>query len=35
MNLLLDTRIALWAITDHPGLTRPARDWISNPRSTV
>ena len=35
MNLLLDTHIALCAITDHPGLTRPARDWISNPRSTV
>lgn len=35
MNLLLDTHIALWAITDHPSLTRPARDWISNPRSTV
>lgn len=35
MNLLLDTHIALWAITDHPSLTSPARDWIGNPRNTV
>lgn len=35
MNLLLDTHIALWAIADHPNLTRPARDWIAAPRNTV
>ena len=35
MNLLLDTHIALWAITDHPSLGHTAREWIGNPRNTV
>lgn len=35
MNLLLDTHIALWAITDHPSLSDSAREWIGNPRNTV
>lgn len=28
MNLLLDTHVALWAITDHPALGREARSLI-------
>ena len=28
MRLLLDTHIALWAITDSPRLSGPARDYI-------
>ena len=28
MNILLDTHIALWAITDHPKLPKKARDLI-------
>ena len=35
MNLLLDTHVALWAITDHPKLTKKARELIESPRSTV
>jgi PIN domain nuclease of toxin-antitoxin system len=35
MNLLLDTHIALWAITDHPSLSNRAREWIGHPRNTV
>ena len=35
MNLLLDTHVALWAITDHPKLSAPARDLIQSPRTTV
>lgn len=35
MNLLLDTHVALWAITDHPGLSAKARELILAPRSTV
>ncbi|MEW5887230.1 MAG: type II toxin-antitoxin system VapC family toxin [Pseudomonadota bacterium] len=35
MNLLLDTHIALWAITDDPKLPSLAREWISHPRNTV
>jgi PIN domain nuclease of toxin-antitoxin system len=35
MNLLLDTHVALWAITDHRGLTAPARELILSPRATV
>jgi PIN domain nuclease of toxin-antitoxin system len=35
VNLLLDTHVALWAVTDHPKLTPRARTVISDPRSTV
>ena len=35
MNLLLDTHVALWAITDSPGLPHKARDLIASPRNTV
>ena len=35
MNLLLDTHVALWAITDSPRLAARARDLILSPRSSV
>ena len=35
MNLLLDTHVALWAITDSPRLPKGARDMIESPKSTV
>ncbi len=35
MNLLLDTHVALWAITDSPRLTQQARDLIESTRATV
>ena len=35
MNLLLDTHVALWAITDSPSLPRSARDLVDSPRSSV
>ncbi len=35
MNLLLDTHVALWAITDSPRLTPQARDLIESARATV
>ncbi|WP_018914675.1 type II toxin-antitoxin system VapC family toxin [Thiomonas sp. FB-6] len=35
MNLLLDTHVALWAITDSPRLAARARDLIHSPRSSV
>lgn len=35
MNLLLDTHIALWAITDSPKLPARARELIAAPRNTV
>ena len=35
MNLLLDTHIALWAITDNPKLPKKARDMIESSKSTV
>lgn len=35
MNLLLDTHIALWAITDSPRLSQAARERIASPRATV
>lgn len=35
MNLLLDTHIALWAITDNPKLSEAAREWITSPKTTV
>jgi PIN domain nuclease of toxin-antitoxin system len=35
LNILLDTHIALWAITDDPKLPAKARDLIVAPRNTV
>lgn len=35
MNLLLDTHVALWAITDSLKLSRQAREMIESPKSTV
>ena len=35
MNLLLDTHVALWAITDSPKLPQRARDLIQGPKTTV
>ena len=35
MNLLLDTHIALWAITDSPRLPGKARELIESPKSSV
>ena len=35
MNLLLDTHVALWAITDSPKLPQKARDLIQAPRTIV
>jgi PIN domain nuclease of toxin-antitoxin system len=35
LKLLLDTHVALWAITDHPGLSAKARELILAPKSTI
>lgn len=35
MNLLLDTHVALWAITDSPRLSTQARELILSPRAVV
>ena len=35
MNILLDTHVALWAITDDAKLSAKARDLIQSPRNTV
>lgn len=35
MNLLLDTHVALWAITDSPKLPQKAREIIQWPKTTV
>lgn len=35
MNLLLDTHVALWAITDDSRLPGNARELIQSPRTTV
>lgn len=35
MNLLLDTHVALWAITDDPKLSAKARELIIAPRTNV
>lgn len=35
MNLLLDTHVALWAISDSPKLPRQARELILSPKATV
>ena len=35
MNLLLDTQVALWTITDNPKLSQKARDLIQSPKTSV
>lgn len=35
MNLLLDTHVALWAITDSRKLPKKAREMIESPRASV
>lgn len=35
MNFLLDTHVALWAITDSPRLPKAAREMIESPKSSV
>jgi PIN domain nuclease of toxin-antitoxin system len=35
LNLLLDTHVALWAITDSPKLPQKARELIESPKSAV
>jgi len=35
LNLLLDTHVALWAITDSPKLSKKARELIESPKSSV
>jgi len=35
LRLLLDTRIALWTLTDDPRLSRAARDLILDPDTAV
>ena len=35
MNLLLDTHVALWAISDSPSLSETARCLIASTRTTV
>jgi PIN domain nuclease of toxin-antitoxin system len=35
VNLLLDTHVALWAITDHPKLSQSARELILAPKTAV
>lgn len=35
MNLLLDTHVALWAITDSPRLNAQARELLQAPKTTI
>jgi len=35
VNLLLDTHVALWAISDSPKLPQQARELIRSPKTTV
>ena len=35
MNLLLDTHIALWALADHPNLSKKAKGLITDPDNTI
>ena len=35
MNILLDTHIAVWALTDHPNLSEAAAEIISDPDNTI
>jgi len=35
LNILLDTHVALWAITDSPKLPKKARELIQSPKSSI
>jgi PIN domain nuclease of toxin-antitoxin system len=35
VNILLDTHIALWAITDSPRLSDSAKEQIAHPRNQI
>lgn len=35
MKILLDTHTAIWALADHPYLTKTARDIISDPDNVI
>ena len=35
MNILLDTHMAIWAISNHPNLSQKARAMISDPDNTI
>jgi len=35
VNLLLDTHVALWAITDSPKLSQKVRELIQAPKTIV
>lgn len=35
MNLLLDTHVALWAITDSPKLSLQARELLQTPQASI
>lgn len=35
MNLLLDTHVALWAITDNSKLSQRARELIQSPKAAI
>jgi len=35
LNLLLDTHVALWALTDNSKLSQKARELIQSPKTTV
>ena len=35
MNVLLDTHIVLWAISNHPNLSKKARELIMNPDNNI
>lgn len=35
MNIILDTHIAIWAISNHPMLTEKARKLILDPDNTI
>ena len=35
MNILLDTHIAVWAITDDPRLSEKARELILDPDNSI
>lgn len=35
MNLLLDTHVALWALTDSARLSKAARELIESPKASV
>lgn len=35
MNILLDTHMAIWAISNHPNLSQKARELVSDPDNTI